>query len=201
MAFSDAAEKSVGISMVFIFKRYNQNLFNDDMDFLKYPTLIKKTMAQLQLQPVSTGKKNRTRKAPLKIDMTPLVDLGFLLITFFIFTTTMSKPTVTKLFMPANGDSTRSSENLSLTILLNGNDSIYYFHGKWDEAVASNEVYRTNFNVASGIGKIIREKQKILGERKDELMFLIKPLENSSYNSLMNALDEVMICHCRCNRF
>ena len=105
----------------------------------------------------------------------------------------MSKPTVTKLFMPANGDSTKSSENLSLTILLNGNDSIYYFHGKWDEAVASNEVYRTNFNVASGIGKIIREKQKILGKRKDELMLLIKPLENSSYNSLMNALDEVMI--------
>ena len=70
---------------------------------------------------------------------------------------------------------------------------IYYYHGKWDEAVKSNEVYRTNFNVASGIGKIIREKQKMLGERKDELMLLIKPLESSSYSSLMNALDEVMI--------
>ena len=163
------------------------------MDFLKYPTLIKKTMTELQLQPLSAGKKNRAKKAQLKIDMTPLVDLGFLLITFFIFTTTMSNPAVTKLFMPANGDSTISNENLSLTVLLNSNDSIYYFHGKWDEAVKSNEVYRTNFNVASGIGKIIREKQKMLGERKDELTLLIKPLENSSYSSLMNALDEVMI--------
>jgi biopolymer transport protein ExbD len=162
------------------------------MDFLKYPTLIKKTMTELQLQPLSAGKKNRARKAQLKIDMTPLVDLGFLLITFFIFTTTMSKPIVTKLFMPANGDSTKSSENLSLTVLLNDKD-IYYYHGKWDEAVKSNQVYRTNFNVASGIGKIIREKQKLFGKRKGELMLLIKPLENSSYNSLMNALDEVMI--------
>jgi biopolymer transport protein ExbD len=160
---------------------------------LKYPTLIKKTMTELQLQPLSAGKKNRAKKTQLKIDMTPLVDLGFLLITFFIFTTTMSKPMVTKLFMPANGDSTISSEHLSLTVLLNGNDSIYYFHGKWDEAVVSNEVYRTNFNVANGIGKIIREKQKILGERRNELMLLIKPLENSSYSSLMNTLDEVMI--------
>jgi hypothetical protein len=39
-------------------------------------------MAQLQLQPVSLGKKNRARKAQLKIDMTPMVDLGFFLITF-----------------------------------------------------------------------------------------------------------------------
>jgi hypothetical protein len=82
MAFSDAAEKSVGISMVFMFKRYDQNLFNNDVDFLKYPTLIKKTMTELQLQPLSANKKNRARKAQLKIDMTPLVDLGFLLITF-----------------------------------------------------------------------------------------------------------------------
>ena len=57
-------------------------------------------MAQLQLAPVSTGKKNRSQKAQLKIDMTPMVDLGFLLITFFIFTTTMSKPYETTMYLP-----------------------------------------------------------------------------------------------------
>jgi len=150
-------------------------------------------MTELQLQPLSAGKKNQLRKAQLKIDMTPLVDLGFLLISFFIFTTTMSKPTVTKLFMPTNGDSTKSSEKLSLTVLLNDNGGIYYYHGKWNEAVKSNEVFVTNFNVTSCIGKVIREKQKTLGDRKHELMLLIKPIENSSYNSLMNTLDEVMI--------
>ena len=60
-------------------------------------------MTQLQVQPVTAGKKNRARKAQLKIDMTPMVDLGFLLITFFIFNTTIGEPAVTKLYMTADG--------------------------------------------------------------------------------------------------
>jgi hypothetical protein len=47
--------------------------------------------------------------------------------------------------------------------------------------------------IKTGIGNIIREKQKHLGERKKELMLLIKPLETSSYSNLMNTLDEVLI--------
>ena len=150
-------------------------------------------MAQLQLQPVTSGKKNRDRKAQLKIDMTPMVDLGFLLITFFIFTTTMGEPAVTKLYMPADGDSTRLNDDHSLTVLLTGNDSIYYYHGLWDKAFRKQQIILSNYDLKTGIGNIIREKQKQLGARKKELMLLIKPLENSSYNNLMNTLDEVLI--------
>lgn len=154
-------------------------------------------MAQLQLEPVSTGKKNRARKAQLKIDMTPMVDLGFLLITFFIFTTTMSEPYNTDLYMPAgkpdiNGGTIIGKSN-ALTILLAGNDSIYYYHGKWNEAVASKQVHLTNYNLASGIRNIIQDKQKLLAGKRNELLLMIKPLDNSSYNNLMNSLDEVMI--------
>ena len=60
-------------------------------------------MDDQQLQHAPKDKKNRVQKAQLKIDMTPMVDLGFLLITFFIFTTSMSEPAVTKLYMPADG--------------------------------------------------------------------------------------------------
>lgn len=148
-----------------------------------------------QLQPLSTGKRSRSATT-LKIDMTPLVDLGFLLITFFIFTTTMAEPYKTDLYMPAGDDTTdgtKIGKSNALTILLAGNDSIYFYHGQWNEAKQNNEVHVTNYNVATGIGKIIRTKQKQLGDKKNELLLMMKPMENSSYSNLMNALDEVMI--------
>jgi biopolymer transport protein ExbD len=154
-------------------------------------------MAQLQLDPVSTGKKNRARKAQLKIDMTPMVDLGFLLITFFIFTTTMSKPYETTMYLPDDSiivdDPTVIGKTNALTILLSGNDSVYYYHGKWEEALYANQVHLTNYNINSGIGNVIRQKQKLLAYKRNELLLMIKPLDNSSYNSLMNAINEVLI--------
>lgn len=150
-------------------------------------------MAQLQLQPATTGKKSRSRKTQLKIDMTPMVDLGFLLITFFIFTTSMSEPAITKLYMPADGKPTELPEDAALTVLLTGDDSVYYYQGKLEDALKKNELSFTTYNLKTGIGNIIREKQKRMGVKKNEMMLLIKPLESSSYNNLMNALDEALI--------
>ncbi len=150
-------------------------------------------MAHLQIQPATTIKNNRKQKAQLKIDMTPMVDLGFLLITFFIFTTTMGEPAVTKLYMPAEGDSTTLNQDFSLTVLLTGSESVYYYHGAWNEAFQKNQINPSSYDLKTGIGDIIRQKQMRLGERKKELMLLIKPLETSSYNNLMTALDEVLI--------
>src|SRR5215831_9997933 len=80
------------------------------------------------------------RKTRLKIDMTPMVDLGFLLISFFIFTTEMSRPTTTKLNMPYNGDSTRIADLKSMTILLTTDDKVYYYCGNFETALATNEI-------------------------------------------------------------
>ena len=57
----------------------------------------------------------RMKKANLRIDMTPMVDLGFLLIAFFIFTTEISKPAVTKLYMPHEGAPINVLDSKSLT--------------------------------------------------------------------------------------
>ena len=75
----------------------------------------------------------RAAKHSLRTDMTPMVDLGFLLITFFVITAEMSKPTTTKLNMPKEGDDMPVGESYSLTILLSENNAVYYYEGNWND--------------------------------------------------------------------
>jgi biopolymer transport protein ExbD len=142
---------------------------------------------------------SRNKKHSLKIDMTPMVDLGFLLITFFIFTTTMSTSKATDLFMPKEGDNQPLPNSLALTLLLVDNDKVYYYHGDFEEAVKANKIFETNYSTYEGIGKIIRQKQtdidvsgKFVDGRKG-LMLLIKPTSKSSYKNVVDALDEAVI--------
>ena len=87
-----------------------------------------------QMENVVTVRKGKSfsqaKKQLLTIDMTPMVDLGFLLITFFVFTTTISSPTVTDLYMPKDSLITNTlPESLALTLLLDDDNKIYYYHG------------------------------------------------------------------------
>ena len=149
-------------------------------------------MAYIQQTSETNSGRNKWRKA-IKIDMTPMVDLGFLLITFFIFTTSMAEPLGLKLYMPKDGDSSNIGEGNVASLLLGEDNTVFYFEGKWKDALASNSIKRTNYNVHSGIGDLIRAKQKRLGAGKDDLMLLIKPTHNSTYQNLVSALDEVLI--------
>jgi len=138
----------------------------------------------------------RMKKANLKIDMTPMVDLGFLLISFFIFTTEVSKPAITNLFMPKDGDPTKVPQSKSLTILLDNNDQIFYYNGDLNEAIKNNQVFLTSYNEINGIGNVIRQKQNQLAKRKidkKELIILIKLSTNTSYKNVVDILDEMLI--------
>jgi hypothetical protein len=95
--------------------------------------------------------------------------------------------------MPADGDPTKLNDDAALTVLLFGNDNVFYYHGNWENAIQNNEVQATSYEVKTGIGNIIREKQKRLGKKRNELMLLIKPLETASYSNLINMIDEAMI--------
>jgi hypothetical protein len=97
------------------------------------------------------------------------------------------------LYMPKEGPPINIGKTASLTVLLSGSDSVYYYQGKWEEAIVANGVYLTNYDTKNGIRNIIQEKQKLLAGKRNELLIMIKPLDNSSYNNLMNSLDEVMI--------
>jgi len=143
------------------------------------------------------------KKQIIRIDMTPMVDLGFLLITFFVFTTTMSTPKATDLFMPKDPtnitDSTKLIDDLALTLLLDEDNRVYYYKGAFDDAMSSNTIFETNYSTYEGIGKIIRQKQKEIdasgkfADGRKGLMLLIKPTSGSVYKNVIDALDEAVI--------
>ena len=160
-------------------------------------------MAQIEnTASVRKGKSfSYNKKQVIRIDMTPMVDLGFLLITFFVFTTTMSTPKATDLFMPKD-DTTHPQplpNSLALSLLLEDNDKIYYYNGDFKEAANTNKIFETNYSTYEGIGKIIRQKQKDIdasgkfADGRKGLMLLIKPTSGSVYKNVIDALDEAVI--------
>ena len=149
-------------------------------------------MAQIQDQR-ATGKTKRKLHSQLSIDMTPMVDLGILLITFFIFTTSMTEKRVTNLIMPKDGEPTGLPESKAITAILGENNKVFVYAGRWDNAVSDKNITETNYNVYQGLGNFIRARQKQLKNKRNDLMLLIKPLNNASYQDVIDALDEALI--------
>lgn len=151
---------------------------------------------------VKKGKKLSTR-----VDLTPMVDLGFLLITFFMLTTTLSKPKTMQINMPYKDDNevieeeTKIKESTALTVLLSKKHRVYYYEGMATDPESAPEVMLTSFKNPDGIRDvIINKKDKVAGLRrsgqlnaKDKTTVLIKPDTNSTYEDMVNILDEMAI--------
>jgi biopolymer transport protein ExbD len=157
-------------------------------------------MSGIDLKPANEGKTKRRIPRDIRIDMTPMVDLGFLLITFFIFTTTMAEEKAMNLAMPKTNtlDSSELKESFALTVLLSKENKVYVYEGKWEGALKNNRISVSNYNESEGIGKSIRLKQQWLEEKfgsggRDSLVILFKPDTGSSYKNLIDAIDEALI--------
>ncbi|MBP5998987.1 MAG: biopolymer transporter ExbD [Sediminibacterium sp.] len=146
---------------------------------------------------VKKGKKLSTR-----VDLTPMVDLGFLLITFFIFTTTMSQPTALKLFLPDDKvnpeDQNKAKESGVLTILMGADNHIYYYEGQL-KSDGSNFL-SASFNGENSIRDVILKKKADVRSRSTDaenpykdFVVVIKPSAECNYKNVIDILDEMAI--------
>lgn len=134
---------------------------------------------------VKKGKKLNTR-----VDMTPMVDLGFLLITFFIFTTTLAQPTAMKLFLPKDTDNpeeqNKAKASGALTLLLSKDRIIYYYEGIL--LPDGSNFKASNFGQ---IRQVLTDKIKTTDPK--DLVIVIKPNANSTFKDAVDILDEMTI--------
>lgn len=138
------------------------------------------------------GAKRRPKKHSTNIDMTPMVDLMCLLITFFMLTTAFSKPKVMEITMPEkNTDTTKKeqpkiSAERTINILLSGDDAIYYYIGLADpNKPPLPQMIKTNFG-PEGIRKFLLEKNenvfKQVTELKDKVTRGVLVMADSTLN-------------------
>lgn len=164
-------------------------------------------MAEFKTNTRRTNRQARERQTA-RVDLTPMVDLAFLLITFFMLSTTLAKPQVMPVVMPEKYEEEPpifQKASQVLTLLLGGKDHIFYYEG-----IENPKLDSTNY-AAEGLRRIILDKKKRVdaqwppSERPDpnhpgsfktvsKLTVLIKPTQEASYKNVVDAFDEMSIC-------
>ena len=161
----------------------------------------------------------KAKKLSTRVDMTPMVDLGFLLITFFIFTTTMSSPKALNLNMPKDTkkeeELNKAKESGALTIMLGKNNAVYYYEGQLapdgsnfksasfktireeiinkKKEVVKNHVHDSNCEKIQQDAKKEGDKNWQDACRDRDFVVVIKPDEDATYKNTVDILDEMTI--------
>ncbi|WP_177760975.1 ExbD/TolR family protein [Flavobacterium sp. I3-2] len=147
------------------------------------------------------GKKVRSKKQNAGVDLTAMVDLAFLLITFFMLTTSLSKPQSMELTMP---DKSRQEENekipakesKTMTILIGKDNSLKYYMGMFDDPYQGIGPTDSTYG-KDGIRQVILQKMSNLKAQgfvdKEGLLVLIKSTDDATYTNMIDILDEMAI--------
>jgi biopolymer transport protein ExbD len=152
-------------------------------------------MATLSTPQGSKAVKEHTRKPIIGVDLTAMVDLAFLLITFFMLTTSLSKKNALELakpdqeVLPDNWIDYPASR--TMTILIADNEKLVYYMGE----AKSSEMKEATFKEIGDI--LVKAKTaiaKALENANDKAMYVIlKPTPKSVYSNFVDILDEVII--------
>ncbi|KXH78681.1 biopolymer transporter ExbD [Chryseobacterium kwangjuense] len=148
-------------------------------------------MAEVIAQEKQGGKQ---KKKLIRVDMTPMVDLGFLLITFFMFTTNFTKPNVMDLGLPSKGDPPTEpvvvNEKNQVTFILGKDNRVFYHQSNKDDLNSSN-LKETDFSGVK-ISKIIAEAYKN-APKPENFTVIIKPTDEANYKNFVDILDNIAI--------
>jgi biopolymer transport protein ExbD len=152
-------------------------------------------MAEIN-QPESKHKRHqrrRSKKLSTRVDLTPMVDLGFLLITFFIFTTTLSEHKTMGMVLPNDKpvkEPPLAGKSKVLNLILKDDKNIICYNG--DDLT---NPFSATYNAESLRAILIKKKQAVAAKFGDgnETIILIKPTSNSTYRNLVAVLDEMQI--------
>ena len=131
------------------------------------------------------GKKPKQKKHGTRVDLTPMVDLGFLLITFFMLTTSMLKPQTMEISVPSKDEVKEEDQNKvkasqAITVLLGKEDKLYYFFGAEENGVIP-ELIETDYS-SEGI-------RKMLVQKNFDVMKQVQDLKNEKANKKVNEAD------------
>ena len=153
------------------------------------------------------GGKVRSKKSNAKVDLTAMVDLAFLLITFFMLTTSLSKPQAMNLGLPDKGDEKTDEKDIkvdqkrTMTILLGDDNKIKWFHGLLEAPEPNGKPTDATYG-KNGIRKELVKRVKSVAEYcaakpgskpGDGLIVIIKPSKKSTYRNIVDILDEMEI--------
>ena len=149
-------------------------------------------MAEITASDSRTRKKKSIRtlvKRSTRVDLTPMVDLGFLLITFFVFTSSMSEPKAMDLVQTNTSDFKIVKESATLTFILGAAQDVFYYQGKFKEAGREPQLNKTS--LASARNLILDMKQKT---DSNYLMYQLKSTDKATLGNHIALLDEFTIC-------
>ncbi|MCZ8089975.1 biopolymer transporter ExbD [Flavobacterium sp.] len=149
------------------------------------------------------SKKVRSKKSNSKVDLTAMVDLAFLLITFFMLTTSLSKPQSMDLGLPDKEEDKTKEKPIkvdqvrTLTIIMGKDNKLKWFHGLLEApepgGSPTDATYGKN-GIRKEILKRVTSIPQATGDKDKGMIVIIKPTKLSTYRNLVDILDEMAIC-------
>ena len=137
------------------------------------------------------GGKVRSKKASTKVDLTAMVDLAFLLITFFMLTTTLSKPIAMDIAKPDKDEKNETKLELrasqTMTILLGKNNKVAWYMGEAGKTAPEIQ------NFSQIRQTILDNKKKVKEATGKDIVMVIKPTSGANYKNFVDIMDELLI--------